>query len=182
MNIFCVDKDPAVAAVALVDRHVVKMILESTQLLSLAHNILGGPPKPECFWRNSLAWQHHPCAKWARSSLSNYRWLAAHNVALCDEYTHRYGKTHKVRLDGIDLWLLEHVPHLDDVGLTPFAEATGDIHTDDPILTYRKYYLECKRHLMVWTRRNPPEWIAEALQLTNSGDRWMLAKAAGVQK
>jgi len=42
MNIFMVDMDPIVAAQSLVDRHVVKMVLESSQLLSTAHRVLDG--------------------------------------------------------------------------------------------------------------------------------------------
>ena len=42
MNIFYVDPDPGTAAQCLVDKHVVKMILESAQLLSTAHRLLDG--------------------------------------------------------------------------------------------------------------------------------------------
>ena len=42
MNIFYLSEDPLEAAQMMVDRHVVKMILESAQLLSTAHRILDG--------------------------------------------------------------------------------------------------------------------------------------------
>ena len=40
MNIFALSSDPIASAQMMVDRHVVKMILETAQLLSTAHRIL----------------------------------------------------------------------------------------------------------------------------------------------
>jgi len=37
MNIFVLDKDPYVAAQMMCDKHVVKMILEGSQMLSTVH-------------------------------------------------------------------------------------------------------------------------------------------------
>jgi len=42
MNIFYVHKNPIVAAKMLIDKHVVKMIVESAQMLSTAHRLLDG--------------------------------------------------------------------------------------------------------------------------------------------
>ena len=42
MNIFVLDRDPIQAAKYMCDKHVVKMILESCQLLSTAHRVLDG--------------------------------------------------------------------------------------------------------------------------------------------
>ena len=42
MNIFYISDNPVEAAEWMVDRHVVKMILESAQLLSTAHRLLDG--------------------------------------------------------------------------------------------------------------------------------------------
>lgn len=173
MNIFAVDSDPVVSAKSLVDRHVVKMILESTQLLSVAHAIHG--PVPDGVW-GSLGWRHHPCAKWTAASRSNYHWLLAHAGGLCAEYRHRYGRTHKLEADGILARLAEKLPPLPDIGPTPFAEATGDIHEGEPIATYRRYYLEHKSHLMVWTRREPPAWVMEAIAFERRGERWIACR------
>jgi hypothetical protein len=160
MNIFAVDYDPEVAAVMLVDRHVVKMILESSQLLCSAHHCCGDlADRPSDFFRKS--WMHHPCTKWTVKSLGNYVWLARHNLALCREYTFRYGRIHKLERDGLPQWLLANPPLLPDLGLTRFAEVTGDIREADPVETYRRYYRETKRHLWRWTRRAPPEWTDE---------------------
>ena len=42
MNIFVVDEHPIAAANQMIDKHVVKMILESGQMLSTAHRVLDG--------------------------------------------------------------------------------------------------------------------------------------------
>jgi hypothetical protein len=42
MNIFYLDKDPIKAAEYSCDKHVVKMILESAQMLCTAHRVLDG--------------------------------------------------------------------------------------------------------------------------------------------
>jgi hypothetical protein len=178
MNIFAVDLDPIVSARSLVDRHVVKMILESVQLLSVAHAIHG--PVPEGVW-DSLGWRHHPCAKWTAASLTNYRWLLAHANGLCVEYRHRYGRTHKLETDGMLARLAEVLPPLPDIGQTPFAEATGDVHEGESIVTYRRYYLEYKNHLMVWTRREPPDWVAEAMFVSQQGEKWFAKRRQNEQ-
>jgi len=173
VNIFVVDFDPVVSAKSLVDRHVVKMILESVQLLCVAHAVNG--LVPEGIW-SSLGWRHHPCAKWTVASISNYHWLLKHVNGLCAEYRHRYGKTHKLEADGMISKLALFCPAIADIGLTPFAEATGNIHAGDSVATYRQYYIENKSHLMVWTRREPPDWVAEKMIVTRHGDKWFAKK------
>lgn len=89
MNVFYLDRDPEKAASVQCDQHVVKMILESAQLLSTAHHELDGESpayKP--------THKNHPSAVWARSDVSHYDWLYRHMLALGDEYTRRFGKVH----------------------------------------------------------------------------------------
>jgi hypothetical protein len=83
MNIFRPLPSPTDSARALADRHVVKMALESAQLLS---TVAGGPYKP--------THANHPCTLWAGTSRANAAWLLAHGLALCDEYTRRFGRVH----------------------------------------------------------------------------------------
>ena len=74
MNIFFLDLNQRKCAKWHVDKHVIKMILESVQLLCSAHHIfpnknnLYSPPY-------KLTHKNHPCSKWVRESLSNYKWL-----------------------------------------------------------------------------------------------------------
>jgi len=113
MNIFYISKDPVQAAEWMVDKHVVKMILESAQLLSTAHRILDGQETlgKSKTGRNVKRWIlpdaresvlysathiNHPSAIWCRRSVENYNWLADHMFALLYEYTYRYNKQHKI--------------------------------------------------------------------------------------
>ena len=104
MNIFYLDNDPKVCAQYHVDKHVVKMILETAQLLSTTHWMSGseGP------YRQTH--KNHPSAVWARSNKSNYIWLCELGMELCKEYTHRYGKTHKTQ-QHLE-WLSNNIPNI----------------------------------------------------------------------
>lgn len=149
------------------------MILESSAMLCLAHTVCGGDTKPSYFYCGR-GFLNHPCSRWTRQSRQNYLWLARHNIALCDEYTFRYGKVHKIRKEKLDDWLFNNIPNITDENLTPFAEATGDIHEINGIETYRKYYLIMKKHLFVWTKREPPYWVKDNYLITNINEKWKI--------
>lgn len=178
MNIFYVHHDPVIAAQSLVDKHVVKMILESAQLLSTAHRFLDGTEqtivhnnrkKKEYTLRDSrndviykATHINHPSAIWVRQSVLNYQWLVDHFYALMDEYTYRYDKKHKCL--GIISYMLSSPPlNLRDFDMTPMLCAMDDIYkvSDDPVENYRNYYRMGKKHLYKWTKRTPPDWIGE---------------------
>jgi len=93
MNIFYLDKDPVVAARVQYNKHVVKMILESAQMLCTAHHCYGdSEQKSNVPYRQ--AHLNHPSTIWARGSRTTYMWLYDHMIALGKEYTKRYGKEH----------------------------------------------------------------------------------------
>ena len=94
MNIFYLDRHPIKAAQMMCDKHVVKMILESAQMLSTAHRVLDGDEYADEVGLYKMAHKNHPSTIWVRSSLENYTWLYDHMVALMVEYTYRYGKHH----------------------------------------------------------------------------------------
>lgn len=150
MNIFILDTNPVLAAQYQCDKHVVKMCLETAQMLS---TIAGGPYKPTHV--------NHPCTVWARSSGDNYAWLYAHGVALCREYEHRYGKAHKC-LNVIEECLSTvDVSILADVGLTPFAQAMPEeLKHENAVKAYRDYYHQKSKVVdMRWTKRDIPDWF-----------------------
>lgn len=90
MNIFYLSNCPKQAAKYQYNKHVVKMILESAQLLCTAHHELQSdvdvPYKP--------THKNHPSAIWARRSSAHYKWLYEHMLALGAEYKKRYNKDH----------------------------------------------------------------------------------------
>jgi len=177
VNIFYVDEDPMDAAQALVDKHVVKMILESAQLLSTAHRVLDGQEieGKSATGRKARRWIlpdarddvmyaathiNHPSAVWCRTSVRNYDWLVDHFYALMREYNHRYNKSHKCY--GELSYMLQSPPHnLKAWEWTemPSCMAEEYIISKDPLTNYRNYYRIGKSNLHKWTNRQPPEWI-----------------------
>lgn len=185
MNIFYIDTDPVKAAQSMVDKHVVKMILESAQLLSTAHRVLDGqkevikpeydPYNPDAPRRKFTHYTlpdsretdmyrathvNHPSAIWVRESVENYLWLVEHMYALLDEYTHRYGKKHKCYEIAIHL---QSPPfNLKEYDMTPMPCAMDDEYkiSTDPVVNYRNYYIKGKASLHKWTKREPPDWIS----------------------
>ena len=91
MNIFYLDEDPVKAAKVQYNKHVVKMILESAQMLCTAHHCIMDDDADVPY---KIAHKNHPSTIWARKSGQNYAWLYYHMMALGDEYKKRYGKKH----------------------------------------------------------------------------------------
>ena len=156
MNIFILDTDPVQSAKWLCDKHVVKMVIETAQLLSSAHWKLGSkaPYKP--------THSNHPCAVWARSSLQNYQWLVTHGLSIADEFEARYGKVHKTK--DVLLWLRDNLPPtIPSKGLTPFAvaikpEYQSQSDKTDVVSLYRTYYKLDKARFATWKRSKPAWW------------------------
>ena len=90
MNIFYLDKCPNKAARLQYNKHVVKMILESAQMLCTAHHVYGNPDDVPY----KQAHLNHPSTVWVRENSLHYDWLYEHFVALSREYHKRYNKTH----------------------------------------------------------------------------------------
>ena len=156
MNIFVLHKNPFKAAHDMCDKHVVKMILESAQMLCSAF------PNEEAPYRR--AFYNHPCTKWSRASIQNYEWLLDHAVGLLNEYEDRYGKTHKSA--SVIEWCDKHSRRLalPDVGLTDFAQAMPDQYKNNcAIKAYRNYYIGEKAYFAKWNKqpyREAPKWFA----------------------
>lgn len=154
MNVFVTDVDPQVAAANLCNSHVVKMCLETAQLLAT------------CYPPGTLRYKHthvnYPCAVWARASLSNFRWLLAHGLWIAEEYAVRYGRDH-ASAEVIES-CLGHDPAIPDLGLTPFARAIKEPWKSQtahlPVVeAYRAFYLGDKARFARWApRARPPEW------------------------
>lgn len=151
MNIFVLDKDPIKAATSQCDKHVVKMILETAQMLSTVlsdYDVdLGYKPTH----------RNHPCTLWTGMSRENFEWLVKHGMALSDEYTSRYGKVHKSR--AIIESSQDYIQRLPSKGLTPFAQAMPEQFKDPcAVKAYRSFYLGEKLSFATW-KRNKPNWI-----------------------
>ena len=170
MNIFVTDPSPYLSAQVLPDKHVVKMPLETCQMLSIVcsdkwghgygniHRINGEPYKTE-----KGAFRNHPCTVWANKSLVNTWWLIAHGIALCQEYTYRYTKVHscqKTIEEAADI-----VPLSKPTTPSSFTFAGPDefkYDTSIDIFTAYKRYIASKPWVATNYLRDPsrkPNWI-----------------------
>lgn len=151
MNIFVLDADVKKCAEYHCDKHCVKMILESTQLLCGVHGFVGNAAPYKMTHKN------HPCSIWARESLSNYEWLLSLALELCNEYTFRYSKKHKC--EEVLNWCKENKPNIPEKGITTFALAMPEAYKiGNAVASYRAYYLFEKKHIAQWTKREKPVW------------------------
>ena len=179
MNIFVLDRDPELAAKYHCDKHVVKMVLESAQMMCAAHwmshlrkNDLSlsdfkrvrdaqqwlfenMPSQDQPPWKLSHA--RHPCTVWTAESTENYKWHSKLGLYLCKEYTDRYRKIHKS--EAVHLWLAKNIPDLPSQSFTAHPICMPeDAKSADPVESYRKYYQEYKSHFAKWKTQVPKWW------------------------
>ena len=159
MNIFYLDRNPKVAAQMMCDKHVVKMILESAQMLSTAHRVIDGDYRADRGGFNNITHKNHPSTIWVRASSENYRWLWKHFDALLKEYTHRYGKHHATeRLRNILYMPPLNIVH--GVPLTDPPQCMPELcKGEDTVLAYQNYYIIEKSGFARWTKREIPTWF-----------------------
>lgn len=153
MNIFVLERDPVGAAVSQCDKHVVKMPLESAQMLCTVARSHGF----DAPYRATHA--KHPCTLWAGSSVEAFDWLLQHGLALCDEYSRRYDREHKcgavLKAVGSTQGIRQR---LADSPMAPFAQAMPDQYRGpDAVSAYRAFYRGEKSAFATW-RSTPPSW------------------------
>lgn len=180
MNLFILNEDPIIAAQEQCDKHVVKMTLESGQMLSTAHRLLDGTEYFElnAKGRKLRRWRldderedilykavhyKHPCTEWTMESSANYYWHYDHFEALAKEFEYRFGKQHSTWVDLKDT--LKYLPA--NMPLknyqTPFRLAMGAnpecMDNDNPVESYRNFYVTKRaRFEMKWSKRVIPDW------------------------
>lgn len=179
MNIFYLDENPALAAKYHCDKHVIKMILETAQLLSTAHRVLDGTMEVQKteLGRNVKRWIHpnkymndtlytathmnHPCSVWVRASYDNYRWATILFDELHSEYMRRWNKTipHKSYSTLRDM--INSVPR--NISLEPFTTPPQAMPEEyKSIITteaYRNYYINDKAHMLKYTNTDLPPFL-----------------------
>lgn len=156
MNIFVSSFDPEESAKALDDKRLIRMILETSQILSTNVALSGdtrNPYKP--------THKNHPCTIWARTSHDNYLWLCGHLTHLCSEYTNRFGKIHKCE-QYIDTFYNCSTNFVSEIEkLTTFPNCTTFKDIPETTKAYRLYLNEKwknDKRLPKWTNSKPPEW------------------------
>ena len=170
MNIFVTSPCPTKSAQALPDKHIVKMPLETCQMLSIVASDkwghgFGTLPKADGtpYATEKGAFRNHPCTIWASKSEENARWLLVHGFALCQEYAARYEKTHTC----FHTLLAAHeiFPNVNYSNHTPFVRAMPDEYkldtSIDTFTAYRMYIASkpwvCDNYIRLPHRK--PSWI-----------------------
>jgi hypothetical protein len=195
MNIFILDKNPKIAAEYHCDKHVVKMILESAQMLSTTHwlqslqmfnkelsdfkRVRDSKEFLDLNLRESLKPPYkmthvrHPCTIWTTESIENYVWHVKLLHYLCKEYTERYGRIHKTAY--YIKWFVNNKPYnIPKTEMTPFKICMADEYkvSDNPVDCYKEYYIKDKSRFAKWKLGNIPQWylngLADTCKLNNN--------------
>lgn len=133
------------------DQHVVKMILESAQILCTVLHGRGvkAPYRP--------THKKHPCVLWADASYANYAWLIQLARELHKEYRFRFGEN---RLHA-SMRVIEFADDytFESIGLTNFEQCVPEKYRvlENPVRAYRAYYKAEKLAFARWTRRAIPK-------------------------
>ena len=158
VNIFFLDRDPGTAARLHSDQHVVKMVLETAQILCavLFRHGIAAPYKP--------THARHPCVLWTGDSLSHWRWVRRLGLELGAEYTYRRDRVHA---SAAVIAALPESPAIPDLGWRDPPQAMPDAYRGaDAVAAYRAYYAAEKSHFAgkgpaTWTRRPRPAFMTE---------------------
>ncbi len=152
MNIFLLDNNIQRCARFHCDLHVIKMLLEGTQILcSVSHlNKIITPYKPTHL--------KHPSVIWAGKSFQNWLWLKTLVFELNKEYRYRYdsSKDHKSYEVAKNL----EIPPLPALGLLEHPQVMPEKYKvlGDPVKAYRKFYIHEKTKFATWRKRKIPHW------------------------
>ena len=156
MNIFHLDKDPKICAEYHCDKHVVKMILETAQMLSTAYRRNFGD-NDDLY---KTAYPKHPMTIWGGNSGNNFFWSIQLLDQLIYQYTVRYKKVHKT----IRISNLLHSKHkLWHSWKTEFTRPPlcmpNEYKSDDYVQSYRNYYIGDKKRFARYTNTSTPEFM-----------------------
>lgn len=188
MNIFYLDEEPRIAAQYACDQHVVKMIVETAQLLSTAHRILDGKEYIDSSsGRKIRRWAlddylldklfyhathiNHPSAIWVRSNRAAYDWTVRYLYCLCDEYTLRYGKTHKTE-SLAKAFNLNYPKNLDPSNIfsPPPQTMPEQYKLQDTVEAYRRFYIYDKSKFAKWKHGNIPDWFRSGSRISEESN------------
>ena len=154
MNIFYLHECPDKAARLQYNKHVVKMILESAQMLCTAHHCYGDKYQVENV-PYKQAHLNHPSTIWARRSKATYMWLFKHMMGLGYEYWLRYGKQH-LSISKCSMFLSKPPVHIQGEEFVQPPQAMPDEYKDPcSIQAYWNYYIG-EKHVVVNLNKEKP--------------------------
>ncbi len=160
MNIFYLHPDPLTAAEMHCDKHCVKMILETAQMLCTAHRSLDGDEQADKLGMYKTVHLNHPSTKWVRGSRLQYEWAFHLFKFLCEEYHYRFKKIHKTEAKLREALKTPPLAITDDSTYTQPPQCMPDQYKvlDDAVQAYRNYYIGEKAYFAKWAYTRTPEW------------------------
>ena len=163
MNIFYLDNDTEICAKYHCDKHVVKMILETAQMLSTAHRVIDGDMYAANNNLYKATHKNHPSAVWVRQSDQNYLWTLSLLLELMKQYTKRYNKKWNESKSDALVTGLTSLPTAITRGkfTTPPQCMPEDYKNKDTITAYKNYYIGDKARFAKWAYTDMPEWFSD---------------------
>lgn len=178
MNIFVLDLNPGVAAKEHCDTHVVKMIVETAQLVSTTFHFYNAGLFAPLSYLYKATHKNHPCAIWARTNDKNLKWLIDLGYCLCKEYEERYDKVHACygmfhNFIKDQVYLMGVIPEADKISEFPLAmpdeykiKSENSDWKYDVVKSYQTYYIEdkfLKKNIVRYKNNNIPKWFSMGL-------------------
>ena len=163
MNIFAIEGDEATGKIDWYQSgrtqdnlRTVKMLLESTQLLSTAMHLNG---MQGCYKPNHLK---HPSTIWTAESSDNWVNLYIHAMALNQEYEERFGKEHKCKARLAEMQSSVDLKKFSSSATTPLRLAMPDeFKSLNPVKSYRDFY--STKPKMRYPKDKIPGWFSHQL-------------------
>jgi hypothetical protein len=188
MNIFVLSENVNEIAMYQIDKHCIKMPLESALMLSTAHRVIDGKEttvlsksgrkikkyilndeREDMLYGSSHI--NHPSTVWTRTNKQNYLWHFDLFLAMLKEYTYRYGKIHACeKLIPFLQNSPKNIPDGEFFLPTPAMPTPLKIVAENPvpgrkydvIKSYHNYYNKEKSRFATWhgkiNSRPTPEW------------------------
>lgn len=178
MNIFFLDIDPVKCAQYHCNSHVVKMITEHAQMMSMAiwyhdvpqamrlyaeGHIMNAPAHVTGKKPRNDSHLMHPCTMWVRESKKHFDWLKIMSFELSHEYYHRFGRFHNPPRHHSSY--INCIAHLDSSNIpdNPWEQPPQAMPEEyrgmDAAEAYKRLYGEDKIRFAEWSNRDVPEWM-----------------------
>lgn len=160
MQIFIFNEDMQENVKSYPDKYVVKMPVETAQILSTVLRIKGYNGN-DIYKATHL---HHPCVKWCAESWDNFKYTLTLGSYISNEYSFRYHKYHKSSkiidicfIQSVGMIKIENAPVCENHAQFVYCGPSKYL-TDSIVQSYRNYFCAEKRHIAKWTKRSIPYW------------------------
>lgn len=161
MNIFLLEQDKngnidwRKSAESLDNMRIVKMILESMQMLSTVYQQY---QKVDGLYRPTHI--NHPCTKWVGESLENFSLTIEHAIYMNETFKKRFDKSHR-SIELLKLFDKRNYRHFfsnKKFTIPPLA-MPDEFRGDNVVESYQNYFVS--KDLIKYNREDIPKWFLE---------------------